>query len=103
MYKKEKREMLARVPQGSVLGPSLWNTFFTVWIMDVFITASADDIVLSIVATKIEELNSTANRTLAMISKWMGDNRLVDDKSEVQIMKERRNRDLVTIKLGNKE
>lgn len=91
VYKREKRGMLTGVLHRY---PTLWNTFFDeVLGLDygegVIITAYSDDIGFSIVVRKIEELSSTANRTMAMINEWMGDNRmsLADEKREVLIMK----------------
>jgi len=80
------------VPQGSVLGPSLWNIFYDDLQLPVRegarIIAFADDVVVVVVAHNAKLIEQIANPTLEDIGRWMESNglRLAPEKSECVIL-----------------
>jgi hypothetical protein len=64
------------VPQGSVLGPTLWNVMYDAVLRSELpvgarTIAFADDLALEIMARKEEELMHLTNEALKKIKKWM--------------------------------
>lgn len=98
------KQLTSGVPQGSVLGPTLWNIFFDD-VLDlpfeagVEITAYADDIAMLVIASDVDELNRKANDSLHAINTWMKSNSLeiAENKTEAVILKGPRNRTEVDI------
>lgn len=71
-------EITAGVPQGSVLGPTLWNVMYDGVLSlelpeGVRTVAYADDLAVLAVAKKEEELERITNLALVKISDWMED------------------------------
>lgn len=74
-------EVGAGVPQGSVLGPTLWNVLYDDVMrscdgIGVELLCYADDLVAVIKADKVEETVDLGNRALAAIKWWMDANEL---------------------------
>jgi len=85
------------VPQGSVLGPSLWNLFYDDVLRlpvreGVRIIAFADDVAVVVVAHNAELIEQFANPTLEDIGSWMELNglRLAPEKSECVMLTNKR-------------
>lgn len=81
------------VPQGSVLGPSLWNIFYVGVLRlpvreGVRIIAFADDVAVVAVAHNAELIEQIVNTTLEDIGGWMTSNglRLAPEKSECVVL-----------------
>jgi len=81
------------VPQGSVLGPTLWNMFYDGILRlpvhkDVKLIAFADDVAVVAVAHNVELMEQLVNPVLADIARWMTDNglTLAPEKSECVVL-----------------
>jgi len=71
------RPVTGGVPQGSVLGPTLWNVFYDdILRMDVpegvQLVGFADDLALLAVGETSDTLEEVVNTTLDAIDGWMG-------------------------------
>lgn len=80
------------VPQGSVLGPVLWNIFnnevLEIGLPEVCtVVAYADDLALVGEARRVEQLRAQVEEAIVIISRWMRDNRLTvaPEKTEAAI------------------
>lgn len=108
--KEETMEMTAGVPQGSVLGPVLWNVLYDgvlrLNLMKSAITyAYADDLILMVEAQDSRELMFRMDESLESIAEWMTECRLeiAPGKSEAVILKGPRTRkDIYFNLMGNK-
>lgn len=91
-------ETNAWIPQGSVLGPILWNVLHD-GVLGLELIAVcvgyADDLALVVEANDDHTLITNTNLCLERIGSWMSENKLVlaPDKSEAIIMQGRRRRD----------
>ena len=82
-------EMTAGVPQGSVLGPLLWNIFYDEVLRMV---GYADDLAVIVIGKSKEDLRERTEEALRLVGAWMGDNGLsiAPDKSEPVLLVGRR-------------
>ena len=74
-------EMTAGVPQGSVLGPTLWNVAYDSVLNltlpeEVRSVAYADDLAILIKTTTMEQLETKTNIALERVADWMKNNKL---------------------------
>ncbi|KAJ3639073.1 hypothetical protein Zmor_004372 [Zophobas morio] len=90
-------EMTAGVPQGSVLGPLLWNIFYDeVLRMEVpdgvKLIGYADDLAVIAIGKNEEDLRERTEEALRLVGAWMGDNglSLAPEKSEAVLLVGRR-------------
>jgi hypothetical protein len=91
--KTTKRRVTGGVPQGSVLGPTLWNVLYDqIMAIDVGnevgMVCYADDLAISISARTSREIIAKTNRTLHAINLWMKANKLqlAPEKTEAIII-----------------
>lgn len=99
-------EVTAGVPQGSVLGPLLWNVLYdrvlaTPLTEGATSVAYADDLAIMVEAADERELQHRVNESLVRINIWMTKNNLslAPQKTEAIILKGRRRRAHVSFEI----
>ena len=97
---KLERIVTKGCPQGSYLGPGLWNILYNSLLNLQFsnrtkVIAFADDLILLTRAKTVREAENIANIELSKISAWAKDNktRFNDQKSKVMLMTRRKRRE----------
>jgi hypothetical protein len=108
---KLERAVNKGCPQGSCLGPAMWNIFYNTLLNLKFksgtkIIAFADDLILLTRGKSVSELENTANAELTKISKWAKENKVSfnDKKSKVMLMtrRKRKEREDLEVYMNNK-
>ncbi|CAB0042904.1 unnamed protein product [Trichogramma brassicae] len=104
----ESCRVTAGVPQGSVLGPTLWNVMYDAILQLEFrhgvqIVGFADDIALIGVAKHLWQLENQLDAAVSQVRQALGDLSLetADHKTEVLLITKRRQMESITIKLRN--
>lgn len=102
-----EKNMSGGVPQGSILGPTLWNIFYDDVIRlevpeGVTLVAYADDLAIVTLARDEEDMEFKLNFTLEGINNWMVENKLqvAPEKSEAIVIAGRKKYGPINIKLG---
>ena len=104
------RAVTAGVPQGSVLGPTLWNVAFNGILKlllppGVQLICYADDTLVVACADTVAEVESRVNQALEALTKWieLAELELAVDKTEVMLFTKRRKFKPPVFKLAGKE
>lgn len=104
--KSENIKMTGGVPQGSVLGPLLWNIFYD-RVLEIRLTegatsiAYADDLAVMVEATDEEELEYRVNESMREIGRWMKRNglTLAAEKTEAIALRGPRKKDHLNLQI----
>lgn len=98
------------VPQGSVLGPLLWNIMYDGLLKltlpeEAQLVAFADDVAVIIVAKYLEEINWAFDKTFDVIKNWMAlmGLKLAEHKTEAVLITGRKHIESVTLRVGDFE
>lgn len=102
--------MSGGVPQGSVLGPLLWNIMYDGILRlrlpeDAQIIGFADDIALVVTASSKEAAKVTADASIYLVNEWLTSMglTLAEQKTEAVLISSRRNMNGLVLKIGESE
>ncbi|KAJ8910522.1 hypothetical protein NQ315_012819 [Exocentrus adspersus] len=98
-------EISAGVPQGSILGPTLWNVLYNDLLEEVMpkgvhTIAYADDLALVVTAKDKSQLKWKADEALIQVNRWMEENELelAPHKTEAVILRGRKEREIISFR-----
>lgn len=104
----EKVQVHGGVPQGSIIGPFMWNLVYDGLLKiklrrDVYLVAFADDIGVIIIEKDLEKMSDIANDTLRDMNKWYNSEglELAPHKSESLLLTGRKHPRGIQVSIGN--
>ena len=103
-------EIAGGVPQGSVLGPTLWNAMYDGVLKlelpdKATIVGYADDIALVVVDKRLDILEAKCNDAAARVQRWLNNAglELAVQKTEAVLISARREKKQITLRIGEHE
>ena len=108
--KLKTRNITGGVPQGSVLGPLLWNIMYDAVLRlvmppGVSIVGFADDVAIVVVEKYLDDVTYVANKAVRTVRQWLATVglRLADHKTEAVLVTSRKVRESITLTVGECE